>query len=219
MNRAFGCPARPEEHGAAPLAGGIVRNGYQCGMVWGAALAAGAEAYRCFGVGPRAETAALVVARRIVESFRAQNGAVDCFDLTGTDFGSTAQTWKYLVSGKPVACFRMAARYAPVAFAEARAALGEDHAGAPPAPVSCSALVAKKLGASDLHEVMAAGFAGGVGLSGVLVWAAGRAFLAATGQHGQFTLEAADHHFRGVFLHTGLVRPFPRLRNNFFEGG
>jgi hypothetical protein len=32
--------------------------------------------------------------------------------------------------------------------------------------VSCSALVARRLGASDLHEVMAAGFAGGVGLSG-----------------------------------------------------
>src|SRR5512143_1023085 len=107
-------------------------------MVWGAALAAGAEAYRCFGVGPRAETAALVAARRIVESFRAQNGAVDCFDLTGTDFGSKTQTWKYLVSGKPVGCFRMAARYAPVALAEIRAALGEARADPPPAaPVSC----------------------------------------------------------------------------------
>lgn len=192
MNRAFGCPARPEEHGAAPLAGGIVRNGYQCGMVWGAALAAGAEAYRCFGVGPRAETAALVAARRIVESFRAQNGAVDCFDLTGTDFGSTAQTWKYLVSGKPVACFRMAARWAPVAFAEARAALGEDHAGAPPAPVSCSALVAARLGASDLHEVMAAGLAAGVGLSGGACGALGAAIWldAMGGGGGSRALEA-----------------------------
>jgi len=143
-----------------------VRNGYQCGMVWGSALAAGAEAYRCFGAGDRAETASLVAAQRIVESFRAQNGAVDCFDLTDTDFSSPAQMWKYLLSGKPIGCFRMAARYAPVAFEEIRAALGNELADAPAAPVSCSALVARRLGASDLHAVMAAGFAGGIGLSG-----------------------------------------------------
>ncbi len=35
-----------------PLAGGIVGNGYQCGMIWGAALAAGAQAYRLLGTGP-----------------------------------------------------------------------------------------------------------------------------------------------------------------------
>jgi len=32
--------------------------------------------------------------------------------------------------------------------------------------VSCAALVARRLGASDLHAVMAAGFAGGIGLCG-----------------------------------------------------
>jgi Putative redox-active protein (C_GCAxxG_C_C) len=166
VNRAFGHPSKPEEHAAGPLAGGIVRNGYQCGMVWGSALAAGAEAYRCFGPGHRAETASLIAARRIVDSFRAQNGAVDCFDLTDTDFGSTAQIWKYMLSGKPIGCFRMAARYAPVAFAEIRAALRNEHADASPAPASCSALVARMLGASDLHAVMVAGFAAGIGLSG-----------------------------------------------------
>jgi hypothetical protein len=166
VNRAFGHPSKSEERAAGPLAGGIVRNGYQCGMVWGSALAAGAEAYRRFGGGHRAETASLTAAQRIVESFRAQNGAVDCFDLTRTDFSSTVQMWKYLLSGKPIGCFRMAARYAPVAFAEIRAALGTQHAEAPAAPVSCAALVAKRLGASDLHAVMVAGFAGGIGLWG-----------------------------------------------------
>jgi putative redox-active protein with C_GCAxxG_C_C motif len=166
VNRAFGEPSKPEAHAAAPLAGGIVRNGYQCGMVWGAALAGGAEAYRRLGAGSEAEAASLTVARRAAESFRAQNGAVDCFDLTETDFGSTSQTWKYLLSGKPLGCFRMAARYAPAAFAEIRTSLGDEHVDAPPAPVSCSALAARRLGASDLHAVMAAGFAGGIGLSG-----------------------------------------------------
>ncbi len=166
MNRALGHPAKPEQHATAPLAGGIVRNGYQCGMVWGSAIAAGAEAHRVLGAGPRAEAASILAARRIVESFRARNGAVDCFDLTETDFGSSSQVWRYLLSGKPIGCFRMAARYAPVAYAEVRAALADARADGPEGPVSCAAVVARRLGASDAHAVMAAGFAGGVGLSG-----------------------------------------------------
>jgi len=144
-------------------------------MLWGSALAAGAAAYRRFGAGHRAEAAALVAARRVVESFRAQNGAVDCYDLTETDFRSTAQLWKYLLTGKPIGCFRMAARYAPVAFEEIGAALGDERADAPPTPVSCSALVARRLGASDLHAVTAAGFAAGIGLSGGACGALGAA--------------------------------------------
>jgi hypothetical protein len=175
VNRAFGHPSEPEQHAAGPLAGGIVRNGYQCGMVWGSTLAAGAEAFRRFGAGGRAELAALTAAQRIVETFRARNGAVDCRDLTDTDFNSKAQGWKFLLSGKAIGCFRMAARYAPVAFAEIRAALGSEHAHAPPGPVSCSALVARWLGASDLHAVTAAGLAGGIGLSGGACGALGAA--------------------------------------------
>ena len=37
-------PMKPEEKASMPLAGGIANMGYQCGMLWGAALAAGAEA-------------------------------------------------------------------------------------------------------------------------------------------------------------------------------
>ncbi len=209
MNRAFGYPLNPEEHAAGPLAGGIVRNGYQCGMVWGSALAAGAEAYRRFGAGHRAETASLIAAQRIVESFRAQNGAVDCFDLTDTDFSSTAQIWKYLLSGKPIGCFRMAARYAPVAFAEIRAALGNQH-DAPAAPVSCSALVARKLGASDLHAAMAAGFAGGIGLCGGACGALGAvAWLDAMSGGGEYkTLEARA---------TRIVERFLKASGDTFE--
>jgi hypothetical protein len=117
VDRAFGLERTVEERAAAPFAGGIARNGYQCGMVWGSALAAGAEAHRRFGAGARAEAVGIEAARRVVKSFRAQNGAVDCFDLTGVDFESKTQTWRYLLTGKAVGCFRMAARYAPVAKA------------------------------------------------------------------------------------------------------
>lgn len=175
VDRAFGFERIAEEHAAGPLAGGIARNGYQCGMVWGSALAAGAEAHRRFGAGSRAEAVAIGASRRIVESFRAQNGAVDCSDLTGTDFDSTAQAWKYLLSGKAVGCFRMAARYAPVAKAEIDTALSLDAGDAPEPPVSCAALAARRLGATTEHATMAAGFAGGIGLCGGACGALGAA--------------------------------------------
>ena len=55
VDGSFGFPMRLEEGGVTPHAGGIMQYGYQCGMLWGAALAAGAQSYRLFGPGPKAE--------------------------------------------------------------------------------------------------------------------------------------------------------------------
>ena len=46
INREFDELKENEERALDPLAGGIIRQGYQCGMLWGSTLAAGAEAYR-----------------------------------------------------------------------------------------------------------------------------------------------------------------------------
>jgi hypothetical protein len=39
LNREFGHLKENEEHASDPLAGGIMQNGHQCGMIWGATLA------------------------------------------------------------------------------------------------------------------------------------------------------------------------------------
>lgn len=64
-----------EERAADPLAGGV-QYGYQCGMVWGAALAAGAQAYRLFGTGLQAEAGAMMAAQRMVGACGALGVAV-----------------------------------------------------------------------------------------------------------------------------------------------
>jgi hypothetical protein len=168
LARAFGRPMADEERAAMPLAGGILQHGYQCGMIWGAALAAGAEAHRLLGPGPRAEARAIVAARRVLEAFRDQNHATDCFDITETDRSSSSlQLFTYFfLKGGSVGCIRMAARYAPVAFREIGSALAAEDVEAPAGPVSCAAELARRMGASDLHAAMVAGFAGGIGLSG-----------------------------------------------------
>ena len=151
--------------------------GYQCGMVWGAALAAGEQAYRIHGKGPQAEARALSAAQRIVESFRAQNKAMNCREIAGIDWASPTMQLiaLYFLKGGPIKCFRMSARYAPLAFSEINTAFSEDPIEAPAAPVSCSAMLAHKMGASDMHTVMAAGLAGGIGLSGGACGALGAA--------------------------------------------
>lgn len=160
-----------------PLAGGIMQHGYQCGMIWGATLAAGAQAYRLLGPGPQAETRAIIAAQRIVESFRSQNNTMNCIDITGMDRSSSAMqmTMHFLIKGGSIRCFRMAAKYAPAAFSEINTALSEKNIEAPPSPVSCSAMLAQKMGVSDMHAVMVAGFAGGIGLNGGACGALGAA--------------------------------------------
>jgi len=153
-----------------PFAGGIMQYGYQCGMLWGAALAAGVQAYRLFGPGPQAETAAVTAAQRLVESFRAgTKDEINCLEITEINFQGNDQILpilKFLFKGGPIGCFRMAARYAPEAFAEISTAFPETPTEAPSPPVSCAAVLAHKIGATEMHTVMAAGFAGGIGLSG-----------------------------------------------------
>lgn len=151
--------------------------GYHCGMIWGAALAAGARAYHLLGAGPQAETAAIMASQRLVAAFRAHNNRINCLDITGIDQSSSnmQMTVYFFVKGGVIKCMRMAAEYAPTAFAEINAALTAEHIAAPAPPVSCAALLMHKLGASEMHTVMAASLAGGIGLCGGACGALGAA--------------------------------------------
>lgn len=159
------------------LAGGIMQHGYQCGMIWGATLAAGAEAYRLFGPGQKAEAKAIIAAQKLVESFRTHNKNINCLEITDIDKSSSALKviFYFLIKGGTIGCFRRAAKYAPVAFGEIKDALTEEDIELSVSPLSCSAMLAKKMGASDLHTIMAAGFAGGIGLCGGACGALGTA--------------------------------------------
>ncbi len=160
-----------------PFAGGIMQHGYQCGMIWGAALAGGAEAYRRHGPGPKAEAAAIHAAQRVVESFRTRHDEINCLEIT--DLDKSSSSWQmikfFLIKGGSIGCFRMASWYAPLAFDEINSALSEKVTEAPPPPVSCAAQLARKMEESDLHAVMASGLAGGIGLCGGACGALGAA--------------------------------------------
>ncbi len=170
VDDSYGHPLRTEEKATMPLAGGIANQGYQCGMLWGGALAAGAQTYRLHGAGPQAETEALIASKNVVESFRARTkDEINCLEITELNFqesDSLLPILKFFAKGGPIVCFRMAAGFAPEALSAINTAHSEDAVEASTSPVSCTAMLAQKMGASDMHTVMAAGLAGGIGLSG-----------------------------------------------------
>jgi hypothetical protein len=177
VDGSFDHPLALEEHATLPLAGGIEQMGFQCGQLWGAALAAGAQAYHTYGPGPQAETAALMCAQRLAESFRGSYKSINCLDVVDLDWknAQAAQVLRFLLRGGPIRCFSMTAGYARAAFNEINATFADNQLAAPASPVSCAALLAQKMGASDLHAVMATGLAGGIGLSGGACGALGAA--------------------------------------------
>ncbi len=170
VDDSFGHPLKHEEAAVDPLAGGIANHGYQCGMLWGATLAAGAQAYRLFGPGPKAETEAMIAAQKVVTSFRAgTKNEINCLEIAQINLSEKNQLLpilKFFAKGGPIRCFRMAARYAPEARRAIDIALSEENIESPATAVSCAAMLAQRMGASEMQTVMVSGFAGGIGFSG-----------------------------------------------------
>ena len=175
LDRAFGTPNEIEERGTMPLAGGIAQQGYQCGILWGSALSAGTQALRVHGPGPQAETAAMRASQGIAESFQDRFGSINCLELTNTDWKKKSQMLLNFLKGGPVTCTMMSVRYAPMASQKIESALTEEPATTSCEPASCAAELVKRVGLSDEHAVLAAGFAGGIGFSGGACGALGAA--------------------------------------------
>jgi len=179
VDASFDHPMEIEEKASMPLAGGIANMGYQCGMLWGAALAAGAQSYRRYGSSPQAEAEAILATQRLMEVFRARTkNEINCLEISHMNLQGNVElvtVLKFFLRGGPIACFRMAGRYAPDVYDEIESAFSERHVEASTRQVSCATMLAEKMGVSEVHAVMAAGLAGGIGLSGGACGALGTA--------------------------------------------
>lgn len=165
LNRELGEPMETEERAADPLAGGIMQMGYQCGMLWGASLAVGAEAFRVCAHKAQAISVSVEATRSLMDSFEKNESTTQCKEITGCDFKSKLSFAKYMLSGRFLHCFQMAEDWAPEAVDKAKKALEAKSHNFENA-MSCATEVARKMGASEKEMVMVAGFAGGLGLSG-----------------------------------------------------
>ena len=166
LNREFGHPMNDEEQAADPLAGGIFQQGYQCGMLWGASLALGAESFRRTGKLNQSIHMAIQATRHVMTSFVERAKSPDCLEITDTDWGSKWSIVKYMARGKMFKCFGLADHWAPEAFEAAAEGLSLKPAGQPENPISCASEVVRKMGGSEEEMAIVAGLAGGLGLSG-----------------------------------------------------
>ncbi len=166
LNRNFDHLKENEECASDPLAGGIMQQGYQCGMLWGSTLAVGAESFRRYNDRGRAIAQAITATQHVMESFVKRAKSADCMDITNCDFKGKLALVKFLLTGKPFICFNLAAKWAPEAIRAADEGLSRELTDLPQTPISCASEVVRKMGGSDEEMVMVAGFAGGLGLSG-----------------------------------------------------
>ncbi len=171
LDKSAGYPLEMEEHAINPLAGGIARYGYQCGMIWGAAMAAGAQVYRKYGTRPETEIKAVTLAQQLIEVYRSCNKprCINCAEIVEINFmgkNTMRQILNFFIKGKAAGCFLTVTRYARKADTAIDAGLGTNNINHQFLPISCTSLLARKMGAADMHNIMAAGLAGGIGLSG-----------------------------------------------------
>ena len=166
LDREFGHPRDEEEKAIDPMAGGILQQGYQCGMLWGASMAIGAEALRKSKNPDQATGLTILATQHVMVSFVDRTESIECEDITQCDFSNKKSFLKYMLSGKFVNCFKLAGKWAPEALDAASAGLGQDLKGLPQQTLSCASEVVRKMGGSEEEMLMVAGFAGGLGLSG-----------------------------------------------------
>jgi hypothetical protein len=166
LNREFGHPRDEEEKAIDPLAGGILQQGYQCGMLWGASMAVGAEAFRRKEDPSHATALSILATQHVMKSFENRTSSIECEDITSCDFTTKKGLLRFMLSGKFVNCFKLAGRWAPEALNAAKEGLELNQAELPPESLSCASELIRKMGGSEEEMVMVAGFAGGLGLSG-----------------------------------------------------
>jgi len=171
LNREFGNPNEEIERAIDPLAGGIANQGHQCGMLWGAAMAVGEEAFRRNPDRDKAIAVAVTATQHIVESFVNRTNTVNCKEIIGYDLSKVFDLVKYMLKTMAKGmnnstCFNLAADWAPEAIQAGKEGLAAEQIHLNHQPVSCASEVVKKMGATDEEMVMIAGFAGGLGLSG-----------------------------------------------------
>lgn len=180
LNREFGHPSPNEERASDLLAGGLMNKQHQCGMLWGATLAVGAEAFRRYPDHSQAQIKALTATQHLVASFSKRAKSVNCRDIIGFDISNKFDVTKFMIKSLPggfsnSVCMNLAEKWAPEAIQSAKEGLSQELKNIPQQPISCASEVAKKMGASDEEMVMVAGFAGGIGLSGHACGALGAA--------------------------------------------
>jgi len=96
LDHEFGHPRDEEEKAIDPLAGGILQEGYQCGMLWGASMAVGAEALRKI---ENTKTSSNVISAIKKAFYEETDYEMQCNKICGQQFNSLEEHTEFIKKG------------------------------------------------------------------------------------------------------------------------
>lgn len=169
--RGFGLDEPAYEQAIHAFSGGFMHRGHACGLLSGAAVAAGFVARSRFGDDRARAAAALHAAMRLAKAYPQVAGSVNCREITGVSLTALSGRLRYVREDKGRACGHLHLIWAPEAHRLIDEALLEF--GCRPAAGSCANCAVQTMrylipstGLKAEDAVLVAGLAGGVGLHG-----------------------------------------------------
>jgi C_GCAxxG_C_C family probable redox protein len=167
----FGLKEPDYEQALHSFSGGFMHLGHTCGLLTGAALAAGFFARRHFNDENMQSTATLYATIQLAKALKELTGSSNCRDITEVSLTKLRGRLHYLQQGKARMCGRLHLRWAPQAHELITKSFSRYEAQHPEEDLAnCAVYTLKKVMSSTgirLESVVAvAGLAGGVGLLG-----------------------------------------------------
>ena len=170
LNCANGIEVKEIEEASDPLCAGICAElDAACGIFWGCSLAAGIKAQNSFTNTEAAIDATLLATTRIIEMYTSEELPLNCTDII------KMKEWgmiKYMLKGNLPVCQKNIAKWAPRFKKQIDTTLNEyNEQDAPQKQRNCACeamqRISKAIGLEvEPYDVIVAGFAGGLGLSG-----------------------------------------------------
>ena len=169
--RGFGLEEPVYEQATHPLSGGFMHLGHACGLLTGAALAAGFVAKAHLADPETRATATLYTTIQLAQAYPEWAGAVDCREITELSFAKLSDRLRYLQQGKGRMCGRLHLKWAPQAQQVIEQSLARFEADRPAGRcANCAVKAMQKMAASTgmaaEEATLVAGLAGGIGLLG-----------------------------------------------------
>ncbi len=177
LNNEFKNNLKLEEKAADPFAGGLLRKGYQCGMLWGAALAIGYQSANTIKNDNEAIITSTETTILMQNSFIERANSADCKDISECDFENKFSFIKFMLktitSGFIFSkCFNLLANWMPDALQTINNGFAKSYYN-DISTFNCAVQAVIKAEATREEAIAVSGFAGGLGLSGNVCGALG----------------------------------------------
>jgi len=171
QNRGFAINEPAYEQAMHVFSGGFMHQGHACGLLTGAALAAGFAAQARFDNDKTRSGAALHAAMQLAKVYPETTSSINCREITEVSLARLSGRLRYVLQGKSRMCGRLHLKWAPQAQQLIAMSLAEfEEGGQAGSCANCAVRTLRELvssaGMKAEDSVLVAGFAGGIGLCG-----------------------------------------------------